>query len=163
MIFCELASWLKDSVFGIVILGALGSALYLLVSNFLKTAFVKWLPTVVTKYRNWRGDRAYELGKKFGAFDRSEYQFGSLHLTLFKAAKSVVCAIASGIALLVFLLLFLSGEQALTWGSYVALVVSMVFGLTAYMEFSELRLVSDFFCGRANKQSDATAQSKDDS
>lgn len=147
--------WLKESVLGIIILGALGSAVCILTFKLVALIAVKWIPSSYSRYHDWKLDRAFDIGKILKFFHSNSHQVGLVSFFVFKSTKCVVCTVISAASLIIFVILYGKGVNTLTYGNYLFLVISMVMGFLGYSEYRELKMVSNAFQKEANKQSQA--------
>jgi len=149
MDFQELEQWLRGSILGIIILGALGSALFIGISKFLKSAITKWLPSGLSLYKKWTYERGVEQGKVLSYFQNTEYHLGTISIVVYKALKCLTFLVISGTSLLLFFFLFFTVSHVLTWSSYFVLLVSMVCAFIAYNEYDELHHINFFMQNKA--------------
>lgn len=154
MDFQELELSLTGSIFGIIILGALGTALYIGISKILKLAITRWLPSGLSFYKKWTYARGYQQARVLSYFQDTEYQLGTISIIVYKAVKCLTFLVISGTSILLFFFLFFTGDQVLTWGSYFVLLVSIVCAFTAYNEYGELHHINSFMQDKALEELD---------
>jgi hypothetical protein len=152
----EIGEWLKNSIPGIVILGAIGSICAVLVLHLVGRFFrgpLKWLARWFVEVE---GKIAYTHGFVLGRAAAANDLINIIVYLSFQILLCLLLAIVSSTFLLVFLAIFLVGNDAVLSGaSYSALVICMV---CAYFTFTRGRLV--FYAYRKRLWSDFSDAAK---
>jgi len=123
----EVATWLKTTVPGIIILGAAGSVLAVFILKVAQKLFLELLPArwkLLLEQRLWE---SYKAGFVFGHLQAKKDVFSLVTFYIYRAIKIMFLLFFSMLFLLQFLYFVLrpSGD-ILTAGSYFALVMAML-------------------------------------
>ena len=135
------SEWLKTSVFGIIILGAGGSIVSVLLLNAAKKLLREVIPFQRLKLRLLRSSRYYRDAYVLGILS-AENEVESIATYFTYRVVRIMFMLSAAVTSFV-LFLFLIGREGnivLTFGAYSALVVGMVSAYFAYAEFWYIRL-----------------------
>lgn len=139
----EISIWLKETIIGVIILGAMGSALCIGVFKFLSNLFFRWLPNGFKNYRLKRYNDGYYMGQMMSYFHITGHTTGIVSVIVIKAVTILSCFIGATSLQLLFFILFIEGGKVLTIGSYFILLIAMSLMFYSARKFSDLRVISE--------------------
>ena|SRR6266404_158546 len=140
----KIQEWLRTTILGIILLGAAGSILALLLIRWIWAPLRTFAGNVYRLFRHRESKAAYSHGRLMGrlmvklSVSKDVVKLG-LYLSYHVALLLVFLAFALFSALIFTLLVILPGRPLLTSASYLAVVASFVAGYGAFYEFRLLR------------------------
>jgi hypothetical protein len=126
MTFEVLEIWLKTSVLGIVILGALGSTIAVIGWKVFQYTITKIIPIPYLAHRTRGLRRAYTLGYAAATFEHDEKGHASTIFMAFRLARLIISLFTFVSLLIIFsIVLALSGEIIVTFGIFIVITMSL--------------------------------------
>ena len=152
MEYNTIEQWFVTTVPGVIVLGAVGSILAVLILKGIGALTTKWLPGVRLWWRRTQNLRAIPHGLVLGALTRENNIAALLVYFAYRLMQFIGWLFMSGVSFVAFVDLFLLISQpSLTVGSYAFLVISMV-GL--WLALEQLRYVRVMYDGEIRHRLD---------
>lgn len=132
--------WLLSTVPGVILLGALGGILSIYLIKFSKALIEKWIPGLFGAWNKYQSKRLIPYGWVLGRFSGDSDASTLVCFFSYHLMKFIALLFASGLSFILFaVLFFVSNNQLLTSGAYMALVLCIV---AVYFAFDHLRIVN---------------------
>lgn len=142
----EVASWLKSSVPGIIILGALGSILSIILWNFLGTTIKKIIPLPYRLHREKMTEQAYMLGFAAATIAKDETGKNLTAYMIFRLARFVIALNLFIFCFIAFILITsIIGRASLTFGLSWLVTIGFTALYWGYIEFEYIYRTYWFF------------------
>ena len=148
-------TFLLSTVPGAIILSAISVHFLFIISRLLKLITTSWAPQigkicrrcfpVIDAYQKWTHDRGFKEGHAFGFYLGSDNHTATLTMMIYKCTKSLIFLILSCALLFLFIRVFASDNQILSWGSYFIILGSMICAFIAKNEYDEIYYINDYF------------------
>lgn len=136
MIPVELEHWLKNSIVGIVLLGAVGSLLAVLIGRLLLALATRILPAPLRAHRKQSAKQAYFLGYMHATIQKDESGRLIVALLAFRLGRFIAAlALFLFAAVLASNMLVFQAQVVLTLGLFLSVVVAFLALYWAYFEF----------------------------
>lgn len=159
--------WLKTSVPGIIVLGAIGSSVAVLAFKFVQYLITDIFPIPYIAHRTKSIQRAYTLGYAAATFEHDEKGHMSTIFFAYRLSRLLIALILFVSLLLAFsLALALSSEIIVTFGTFLLITFSFIALYWAYCEYEFIRFTYKWCWGhveeQARKQKYATKEENSD-
>ncbi|WP_176059550.1 hypothetical protein [Paraburkholderia sp. BCC1876] len=141
-----LTAWLKDSISGIILLGAIGSLLAVVIGHILKPMVIKLLPTPIKSHRQRVTKQAYMLGYSAAAIQHDETGRNLVAFFSFHISKLVIyIGLILASIIIFFAAISIQSEIALTATTFSAAVCAFLGLYWAYLEYEYINRTYLFF------------------
>ena len=144
--------WLKTSVLGIVVLGAIGSAVAVLAAKLVRYIVTDLIPVPYIAHRTKGMRRAFTVGWASAVFDADKKGHTSTVFLAYRLARLLIALFAFLSLLILFsLALALSPEIVVTLGTLITITLSFISLYWAYHEYELIRLIYKSFWRNAEE------------
>jgi hypothetical protein len=147
----EISQWMKGTIPGIIVLGALGSTLCISVLKLAVLIFSKWIPKGVHAYNKKRYERGYYFGRMMRFFHDTNHTTGIISIFVYQATGILIGCLTGSTLLILFFIFYLQGENILTISSYLVLVLSIIIFFYSAREYKHLRFIVNLMLTEAEE------------
>ena len=138
--------WLTTSVLGIIVLGASGSIVAILAWKFIIYLIANVIPAPYLAHQTRSLQRAFTLGYAASTFSRDKKGHTSTIFFAYRLSRLIIALFMFLCLLIIFsLVLALSSEVVVTFGTFLVITLSFISLYWAYSEYEFIRLTYKSF------------------
>lgn len=152
----DITSWLKDSVPGIILLGAIGSLLAVVIGHILKPVVLRIIPEPIKQHRKRMTKQAFMLGFSAAIIEDDETGKYLVAFLIFHLCKIVLCVGFVLASVVIFsVAISLQSEVALTATTFSAVFCAFLGLYWTYIEYEYVNRTYLFFWKRNFEMAEA--------
>jgi hypothetical protein len=153
--------WLKNTIPGVVFLGALGSLFAIALLKTFSILMSRLIPVPISLHRERKLRQAYYLGYIHHVMHDEETGKSVTAFLIFRFSCLTVWLAASGLLTAIFCIIVLTASVVLTIVSFISIMGAFVAAYFAYFEFEYIYRTYLFFWGASLKHATQSYAEKD--
>lgn len=139
MNFQFISDWLRNTIPGMLLLGACGSILAVFLLKLFKNIFISWLPKSIQAYSEHEYMSGYKHGWTFSFLKNDKNVIGAIAYFTFHGLRMILALFATTFFFQFFLLALPASDRLLTVGTYLLVFMTFICFRWVYVEYRNIR------------------------